>query len=114
MLQTLIEGPVYVLGDNIDTDQIIPAHYLTYNPSIPAEYRMFGKFALIGVPNEGAGLPKGHIPFHGPDDEFVSPYNRAMDLPWAMGAWTVETVFCGVVAYPIVVDPVFGAPELLT
>ncbi len=74
MLQTLIEGPVYVLGDNVDTDQIIPAQYLTYNPSIPAEYRMFGKFALCGVPNEGAGLPKGHVPFHDAADEFISPY----------------------------------------
>ena len=24
--------------------------------------------------------------------EFVSPYNRTMDLPWAMGAWSVDTV----------------------
>ncbi|MSP04796.1 MAG: DHA2 family efflux MFS transporter permease subunit [Acetobacteraceae bacterium] len=24
--------------------------------------------------------------------EMVSPYNRALDLPWAMGGWTVETV----------------------
>jgi 3-isopropylmalate/(R)-2-methylmalate dehydratase small subunit len=68
-------GRVYVLGDNIDTDQIIPAEYLTYNPAIPAEYKMFGKYALCGVPKGGAGLPKGHTPFHGPDDEFVSPYS---------------------------------------
>ena len=46
-MQTRIEGAAYVLGDNIDTDQIIPAQYLTYNPSIPAEYKMFGKFALV-------------------------------------------------------------------
>ena len=59
---------------NVDTDQIIPAQYLTYNPSIPAEYKMFGKFALAGVPDDAAGLPKGHVPFHGPADEFVSPY----------------------------------------
>ena len=69
-----IEGRAYVLGDNIDTDQIIPAQYLTYNPSIPAEYKMFGKYALSGVPDDAAGLPKGHVPFHGPADEFVSPY----------------------------------------
>ena len=74
MLQTIIEGSAYVLGDNVDTDQIIPAHYLTYNPSIPSEYRMFGKFALSGVPEEGAGLPKGHVPFHSATDEFISPY----------------------------------------
>jgi len=73
-VQTVIEGRAYVLGDNIDTDQIIPAEYLTYNPAIPAEYRMFGKFALSGVPADAAGLPKGHVPFHGPEDEFVSPY----------------------------------------
>jgi 3-isopropylmalate/(R)-2-methylmalate dehydratase small subunit len=73
-MRTVIEGPVYVLGDNIDTDQIIPAEYLTYNPSIPAEYKMFGKFALSGVPADAAGLPKGHVPFHGPQDEFVTPY----------------------------------------
>lgn len=73
-MQTIIEGKAYVLGDNVDTDQIIPAEYLTYNPSIPAEYRMFGKFALAGVPKSAGGLPKGHVPFHGPDDEFISPY----------------------------------------
>jgi 3-isopropylmalate/(R)-2-methylmalate dehydratase small subunit len=74
-MQNRIEGRAYVLGDNIDTDQIIPAQYLTYNPSIPAEYRMFGKYALSGVPDDAAGLPKGHVPFHTPGgDEFVSPY----------------------------------------
>src|SRR5256885_10929391 len=73
-MQTHIEGVAYVLGDNIDTDQIIPAQYLTYNPSIPEEYKMFGKFALSGVPDDAAGLPKGHVPFHGPADEYVTPY----------------------------------------
>jgi 3-isopropylmalate/(R)-2-methylmalate dehydratase small subunit len=68
-----VRGRAYVLGDNIDTDQIIPAQYLTYNPSIPAEYKMFGKFALSSVPEAQAGLPKGHVPFH-TTDEFVSPY----------------------------------------
>src|SRR5215212_8843218 len=74
-MQTRLEGVAYVLGDNIDTDQIIPAQYLTYNPSIPAEYKMFGKYALSGVPDDAAGLPKGHVPFHTPGgDEFVTPY----------------------------------------
>ncbi len=68
-----ITGQAYVLGDNIDTDQIIPAQYLTFNPAIPEEYRMFGKYALSSVPLSQAGLPKGHVPFH-TDDEFVSPY----------------------------------------
>jgi len=34
---------------------------------------MFGKFALSGVPAAQGGLPKGHLPFHDPDDEFISP-----------------------------------------
>src|SRR4051794_38511940 len=72
-MQTEITGKVYVLGDNVDTDQIIPAQYLTYNPTIPEEYRMFGKYALSSVPPGQQGLPKGHVPFH-EDDEFVSPY----------------------------------------
>src|SRR5437762_947489 len=72
-MQTTITGKAYVLGDNIDTDQIIPAQYLTFNPAIPEEYRMFGKYALSSVPPAQAGLPKGHVPFH-MDDKFVSPY----------------------------------------
>jgi 3-isopropylmalate/(R)-2-methylmalate dehydratase small subunit len=74
-MQSIIRGKAYVLGDNTDTDQIIPAQYLTFDPSIPAEYRMFGKYALGSVPPDRAGLPQGHVPFHGPDDEFISPYS---------------------------------------
>ena len=70
-MQATITGKAYVLGDNIDTDQIIPAQYLTFNPAIPEEYKQFGKYALSSVPPSQAGLPKGHVPFH-TDDEFVS------------------------------------------
>src|SRR5438034_10714971 len=73
-MQQKIEGRAYVLGDNVDTDQIIPAQYLTNNPSIPAEYKALGKFALSGVPAAQGGLPKGHIPFHDAGDEFTTPY----------------------------------------
>lgn len=69
----IITGKAYVLGDNIDTDQIIPAQYLTLNPAIPEEYRQFGKYALSSVPPSQSGLPKGHVPFH-TRDEFVSDY----------------------------------------
>ena len=72
-MQTTITGRAYVLGDNVDTDQIIPAQYLTYNPSIPDEYKQFGKYALSSVPAAQGGLPKGHVPFH-TKDEFVSDY----------------------------------------
>jgi 3-isopropylmalate/(R)-2-methylmalate dehydratase small subunit len=72
-MKQVITGKAYVLGDNVDTDQIIPAQYLTYNPSIPEEYKQFGKYALSSVPPSRAGLPKGHVPFH-TADEFVSDY----------------------------------------
>jgi 3-isopropylmalate/(R)-2-methylmalate dehydratase small subunit len=72
-MQTTIIGKAYVLGDNVDTDQIIPAQYLTLNPSIPDEYKQFGKYALSSVPPAQKGLPKGHVPFH-TKDEFVSDY----------------------------------------
>ena len=58
-----VVGKCYVVGDDIDTDQIIPAQYLTYNPAIPEERKMFGQFALIGLPDPSRGLPKGGIPF---------------------------------------------------
>ena len=52
----IIEGPVFVLGDNIDTDQIIPAEFLNLVPTIPEEYRRLGSHAF-------AGLPDGNPPF---------------------------------------------------
>jgi len=48
----VIRGKVYVLGDNIDTDQIIPAQYLNLVPTIPEEYRELGSFALAGLPGD--------------------------------------------------------------
>jgi 3-isopropylmalate/(R)-2-methylmalate dehydratase small subunit len=62
-MQDTVRGKAYVVGDNIDTDQIIPAEYLSYNPSDPDERKYFGKYALCGVPAEQAGLPEGNKPF---------------------------------------------------
>ncbi len=47
-----IAGKVYVLGDNIDTDLIIPAKYLNLVPTIPEEYRKLGSYALAGLPDD--------------------------------------------------------------
>lgn len=62
-MERKIRGKVFVLGDNIDTDQIIPAEYLSYNPADPEERKLFGKYALSGVPEDRSGLPQGNIPF---------------------------------------------------
>ena len=47
----VISGPAYVVGHNIDTDQIIPAQYLTLVPTIPDEYEKLGAYAMIGLPD---------------------------------------------------------------
>ncbi len=62
-METIIQGKAYVLGKNIDTDQIIPAEHLVYSLSDPEEVVLYGKYALSGVPPEQGGLPDGNIPF---------------------------------------------------
>jgi len=59
-MEQVIAGKAYVLGNDIDTDQIIPAEHLVYSLSDPEEKKNYGKFALSGVPKDGAGLPKGN------------------------------------------------------
>ncbi|MGD0085574.1 MAG: 3-isopropylmalate dehydratase [Verrucomicrobiota bacterium] len=49
-MQSVFTGPVYVVRDNIDTDQIIPAQYLTLVPTIPDEYEKLGSYAMAGLP----------------------------------------------------------------
>jgi 3-isopropylmalate/(R)-2-methylmalate dehydratase small subunit len=50
-MQSVYTGPVYVVRDNIDTDQIISAQYLNLVPTIPAEYKKLGSYALAGLPD---------------------------------------------------------------
>ena len=50
-MQSTFTGPVYVVGDNIDTDQIIPAQFLNLIPTIPDEYEKLGAYALWGLPD---------------------------------------------------------------
>ncbi len=49
-MQSVFSGPVFVVRDNIDTDQIIPAQYLNLVPTIPDEYVKLGSHALCGLP----------------------------------------------------------------
>ncbi|HPC61794.1 MAG TPA: 3-isopropylmalate dehydratase [Verrucomicrobiota bacterium] len=49
-MASVFSGPVYVVRDNIDTDQIIPAQYLNLVPTIAEEYEKLGSYALCGLP----------------------------------------------------------------
>ena len=72
-MENVITGKAYVLGDNIDTDQIIPAQYLSFNPAIPEERKYFGMYANSGVPEGQQGLPDGTTRFV-PEGKFSSEY----------------------------------------
>ena len=72
-MQDIIKGTAYVLGHNIDTDQIIPAKHLVYSLSDPEESKKYGTHALSGVPEAYAGLPHGNIRFI-PDGGHRSAY----------------------------------------
>jgi len=63
---TTISGKVYVVGDNVDTDQILPAQHLNLVPTIPEEYARLGSYAM-------SGLPEGHLPFI-PSGDTKAPY----------------------------------------
>ena len=62
-MKEIIKGRAYVLGNDIDTDQIIPAQHLVYSLSNPEERKMYGRYALSSVPEAQAGLPEGNIRF---------------------------------------------------
>ena len=49
-MQSVFSGPVFVVRDHIDTDQIIPAQYLNLVPTIPEEYEKLGSYAMCGLP----------------------------------------------------------------
>ena len=69
-MDNIIKGKAYVLGDNIDTDQIIPAMHLVYALDNEEESKLYGKYALSGLPDD----VKGDTPFI-EGDEVTSKYS---------------------------------------
>lgn len=59
-MSQLVSGKIYVVKDNIDTDQIIPAQYLNLVPTIPEEYKKLGSYALCGLPE--SAYPTRFVP----------------------------------------------------
>ena len=64
-MNKVIRGKAFVLGDNIDTDQIIPAGWLKLSTTDPEERKLYGKYAMSGVPRRhSCGLyPTGNTPY---------------------------------------------------
>jgi 3-isopropylmalate/(R)-2-methylmalate dehydratase small subunit len=62
-MKDTIQGKAYVVSDSVDTDQIIPAQHLVYSLTAPEERRLYGRFAMSGIPVDQQGLPDGHQPF---------------------------------------------------
>lgn len=58
-MKTVLRGKVYVLGDNIDTDQILTAEYLKVNPASDEGRQQLAALAMCG-------LPPGSLPFINP------------------------------------------------
>ncbi|MDZ7657961.1 hypothetical protein [Fodinibius sp.] len=75
-----IKGKAFVLGKNIDTDQIIPAEHLVYSLDDPEERKFYGRHALSGVPDKQSGLPQGNIPLVD-DDQFESEFSIIVGGP---------------------------------
>jgi 3-isopropylmalate/(R)-2-methylmalate dehydratase small subunit len=73
-MKSIITGKAYVVGDAIDTDQMIPAEHLVYSLTDPEERKQYGRYAMSGVPLGKQGLPYGDRPFTAPDS-FESDYS---------------------------------------
>ncbi len=91
-----ITGKIFVVGDNIDTDQIIPAEYLTLVPSKPDEYEKLGSYALIGLPDNyspfvAPGAMKTEYPIIIAGENFGCGSSRE-HAPIALGASGVQAV----------------------
>ncbi|MEG3839649.1 3-isopropylmalate dehydratase [Microcoleus sp. herbarium14] len=92
----VISGKIFVVDDNIDTDQIIPAEYLTLVPSKPDEYEKLGSYAMIGLPDRygkfiETGEQKTRYPIIIAGENFGCGSSRE-HAPIALGAAGVKAV----------------------
>lgn len=95
-MSNLIRGTIFVVDDNIDTDQIIPAEYLTLVPSKPDEYEKLGSYALVGLPDRygkfiAPGEMKTNYPIIVAGENFGCGSSRE-HAPIALGAAGVKAV----------------------
>jgi 3-isopropylmalate/(R)-2-methylmalate dehydratase small subunit len=91
-----VRGEIFVVDDNIDTDQIIPAEYLTLVPSKIEEYEKLGSYALAGLPDRYSKfIPPGEMKTRYPiivaGENFGCGSSRE-HAPIALGASGVKVV----------------------
>lgn len=79
-MKNIIKGKAFVLDNNIDTDQIIPAEHLVYSLTDENESKKYGEFAFSGVPPAKAGLPLGNI-------KFTKGGNHKSEFTIVIGGW---------------------------
>jgi len=92
----IIRGAIFVVDDNIDTDQIIPAEYLTLVPSKQDEYEQLGTYAMVGLPERygkfvQTGAMKTKYPIIIAGENFGCGSSRE-HAPIALGASGVKAV----------------------
>ena len=95
-MSKIVTGRIFVVDDNIDTDQIIPAEYLTLVPSKPDEYEKLGSYAMIGLPDRYGkfmvdGAIKTEYPIIIAGENFGCGSSRE-HAPIALGAAGVKAV----------------------
>lgn len=95
-MSKVIRGIIFVVDDNIDTDQIIPAEYLTLVPSKPDEYEKLGSYAFAGLPDRygkfiAPGEMKTPYPIIVAGENFGCGSSRE-HAPIALGAAGVKAV----------------------
>jgi 3-isopropylmalate/(R)-2-methylmalate dehydratase small subunit len=95
-MSKIVTGRIFVVDDNIDTDQIIPAEYLTLVPSKPDEYEKLGSYAMIGLPDRYGkfmvdGAMKTEYPIIIAGENFGCGSSRE-HAPIALGAAGVKAV----------------------
>jgi len=84
-MRTTIEGRIIVLGDNIDTDQIVPGRYIEL-----VDPEEIGRHCLEGVdPNIAGSFPKGGIVVAGTNFGCGSSREHAAIALISMGASAV-------------------------
>ena len=95
-MSTCVRGLIFVVDDNIDTDQIVPAEYLTLVPSKLDEYEKLGSYAMIGLPDRygkfiATGEMKTRYPIIIAGENFGCGSSRE-HAPIALGAAGVKAV----------------------